>query len=134
MVAVLHYFLILIPMLLIDVCWLFFAGPSFYKPLLDHLMASSMSIYPAVLFYALYALGILILIINPGRQLGMSAVEIVARGAFLGLVAYGAYDLTNQATLRDWPVVVTIVDMAWGACVTALSTAIGLMLIRYFNR
>ena len=79
---------------------------------------------PAALFYALYILGLVVFAVLPGLTVGRAAVA-VARGALFGLIAYATYDLTNQATLRDWPWSVTLADLCWGALASAVAAGAG---------
>jgi uncharacterized membrane protein len=109
------YVAALIAMLVPDGIWLTLAGPRLYRPALGDLLAADFSPVPAVLFYLLYVVGVVVL--TPGRTAGESA----ARGALLGLCAYGTYDLTNQATLRQWPTYLTVADLVWGTLLTAFT-------------
>lgn len=126
------YLYTLIPLVLIDFIWLVLTA-AFYKKELAHLFASSFSIYPALVFYPLYALGIVFLVFSPLSKTDASLYIVFLTGALLGLVAYGAYDLTNQATLREWPLLVTIVDMVWGSFVTGLVSVIAISLSKLFS-
>ncbi|GAB0119662.1 DUF2177 family protein [Acidisoma sp. 7E03] len=108
----------------LDAVWLSLMGPRLYKPLLRGLLAETVNPVPAVVFYLIYIAGILVLAIAPwsgSPKLG----PVVARGAVLGLVAYATYDLTNQATLKNWPTVITLSDLCWGAIVTAAAAGAG---------
>jgi len=116
----------------IDSIWLFSTG-SEYKKWLSHLFADKVSFIPVVLFYFLYSFGVVYFVTGPSIQNNYSNLKIFFIGAFLGLIAYSAYDLTNQATLRDWPVVVTVIDMAWGGVVTGLGAMVAVNLFRYFH-
>ena len=99
-------------------------GSRFYRAYLGHIFAPDFSYAPAVLFYTMYTFGMAYILILPSLQNAVPTVQVLLSGFMLGLMAYGAYDLTNQATIKDWPVIVTIVDMLWGAFVTSLvSTA-----------
>mgnify|MGYP000275859112 CR=1 FL=1 len=93
---------------------------------------SNKNIAPVAFFYPLYALGILVLVVLPSVA-SASWVEALWRGAILGLVAYGAYDLTNHATISNWPLAMTLVDIAWGATVTAFTSVIAYYLITIFK-
>ena len=73
----------------------------------------------AALFYALYVVGVVVLVVRPGESLGWTAWECAGMGALLGAVAYGTYDLTNRATLRGFPWALAVVDLAWGTALTA---------------
>lgn len=122
------YLSILIPLLGIDILWIGFVAKGFYQKHLGYIMAEKFAILPAIIFYSLYALGIMYFVVNPVLA-GKPLWQVALRGAFFGLIAYSAYDLTNQATLAKWPVIVTVVDMAWGAVVTALVSVIAYLII-----
>ena len=91
---------------------------NFYRQHIGHLMSPDVNWGAAVLFYAVYIAGIVFFAIKPALEAG-SAARALAYGAVLGFVAYATYDLTNQATMSDWPVLVTVVDLAWGTVLTA---------------
>jgi uncharacterized membrane protein len=91
-------------------------------------MSTSPSWLPVVLFYIIYAIGITVFVTMPAIQNGMLYLKIFLAGGLFGFVAYGAYDFTNQATLREWPVIVTIVDLAWGAVLTGIVSVISVYL------
>lgn len=109
----------------IDVIWLNVMGPRFYKIYLAHVFDGDFYYIPALVFYMMYTFGISYLVILPGLRDQASAAQIMFGGFILGLITYGAYDLTNQATIKDWPVAVTIVDMLWGAILTSMVSLIG---------
>lgn len=96
-------------------------------------MAPTVNYIPAIIFYPLYAVGIVVLVLLPAVRAGSSTLSVLLTGLLLGLVAYGAYDLTNHATLKDWPLSITLIDMAWGAFVTGASAVIAFSLYNYFN-
>ena len=108
----------------LDIVWLSFAGGQLYRPLLGPILRDDFDPTAAVLFYLLYIAGIVVFVIAPSIADRRSWVAAV-RGAFFGLVAYGTYDLTNQATLKQWPVVITLADLCWGAVLTAVTGAAG---------
>ena len=102
---------------IIDAIWLSVIANSFYKEKLGKLLAEKPSLGAAAIFYALYILGLVVFIIKPG--IDQSLTTVAWKGALLGLIMYATYDLTNQATLKDWPVSITIVDLIWGTFITA---------------
>ena len=108
----------------LDFIWLTSMSEPFYRRLLGHLMAPSPNMTAAVVFYLLYIAGILIFAVRPALVSG-DWRQALMQGAALGLVAYATYDLTNLATLKDWPLSVTLVDMAWGAFLTGLAASAG---------
>lgn len=122
------YISVLIPLALLDAVWLLFVAKGFYAEQMGFLFAKSVNLTPAIFFYPIYAFGILMLVVIPAVN-SSSWVEALWRGALLGLVAYGAYDLTNHATIANWPLIMTIVDMMWGVVVTALSSVVAYFII-----
>jgi len=108
----------------IDSIWLSVTAGLLYRPLLGGLLRDDFDPIAAVFFYALYIGGIVVFVIAP--SIAVSSRRVVAiRGAFFGLVAYATYDLTNQATLRGWPLGITIADLCWGAVLTAVAAVAG---------
>jgi uncharacterized membrane protein len=105
----------------IDAVWLTLAGPRLYTPALGHLLAPQPDLAAAAVFYALYLAGLVVFTVRPD-DLSEPWPRSAARAAFFGLVAYATYDLTNQATMRDWPWHITAIDLVWGAVLTAAST------------
>ncbi len=109
--------------LAIDILWLGFVAPKLNKQNLGHLMAEKTNFIAAGAFYLLYVAALLVFVINPAIASG-SVWQALYRGAFLGLVMYATYDLTNLATLRDWPLKITLIDLAWGSFVTGATSGI----------
>lgn len=118
--AIIGYVAMLVVMAALDAAWLSTMVPAVYRPALGGLLRATPAAVPAVLFYLLYAAGVLVLIVLPALA-GGGWRQALWRGAAFGLVAYGTYDLTNAATLRNWPVSVTVLDMAWGTVLTAVA-------------
>ena len=123
MVRVMTDFLIafvaaLLAMAVIDGVWLGLVARSFYLRHLGPLMAERPNWAAAVAFYLLYVVGVTVFAALPGAE-AETLADAAWRGGLFGLVAYATYDLTNAATLRGWPNVVVVVDMAWGAILTA---------------
>lgn len=107
--------------LTLDGVWLGLLAKDFYQQGLGHLMATSPRWLPALMFYGLYPLGLLYFAVLPQSQdAGLN--QALLRGALFGLFAYGTYDLSNLATLKDWPALVSVVDVAWGTLVSCLAT------------
>lgn len=115
-----------IAFLTVDAIWLSTMADMLYRPLLGDKLAPQFDLAPAVVFYLIYIAGIVFFAVMPaldGEGLGKAALN----GAILGLVAYATYDLTNQATLRDWPLSITLADIPWGAFVTAIGASAGFL-------
>jgi len=103
-----------------DAVWLGTVTASLYRPAIGGLMADTVDWVAAAVFYPLYIAGLVFFVVVPA-VLRQHVREALWRGALLGLMAYGTYDLTNQATLKDWPWMITMIDLAWGACVSGVS-------------
>lgn len=110
--------------LALDAVWLGTMADRLYRPAIGHLMASSFALAPAALFYVLYVAGIVFFAVSPAMGMRRPVLAALGLGALLGLLAYATYDLTNQATLKDWPWQVTLADLAWGSFVTGTSAAV----------
>jgi uncharacterized membrane protein len=115
--------------LALDFVWLSVAGALLYKPMLGDLLAPDPSLPVAALFYLFYVVGLVVFAILPAANAG-SWLMALGLGALLGLIAYGTYDITNLSTLRDWPVMISVIDMAWGASVSAVSALAGYAALR----
>jgi uncharacterized membrane protein len=109
--------------LALDAVWLSTMYARLYRPAIGHLLQEGFAWPPAAMFYGLYILGLVVFAVWPGLAAGRAAVAAV-RGALFGLIAYATYDLTNQATLRDWPWSLTIADLCWGALASALAAGV----------
>jgi uncharacterized membrane protein len=116
--AVGTYVITLLIFFAIDLVWLGVVARNFYRQHIGHLMSAEVNWGAAVLFYAVYIAGIVFFAIKPAFESG-SAARALAYGAAFGFIAYATYDLTNQATMKDWPVLVTVIDLAWGTALTA---------------
>ncbi|UYH55706.1 DUF2177 family protein [Qipengyuania sp. SS22] len=105
----------------LDAVWLSWAGPNFYRPKLGDLLADSFRMTPALVFYAAYVAAVAWFAVRPGLANGIASAAF--NGALLGAICYATYDLTNQATLRNWSTTVTIADIIWGAFATAVAAS-----------
>lgn len=123
------YIIAFIIFIAIDAIWLGLVAPKFYKAQIGHLMADSPNFLAALVFYLLFIVGVVYFVVNPAIEAGEISKVLIA-GALFGFMTYATYDLTNLATLKDWPIVVTIVDLVWG---TTLSTLIGLFTYLIYN-
>jgi uncharacterized membrane protein len=110
-------------MLGLDAAWLTLTANSFYRRLLGDIMLDGFRPAPAIAFYLLYLFGIVIFAVHPAFATGKWTTAAIY-GALFGLFAYATYDLTNQATLKSWSTLVTVVDMAWGCVLTAVSATL----------
>ena len=127
-----NYFLTLIILTSLDTVWLTLTAQPLYRTYIGHLMGPTFVMWPALLFYPMYAASLLIFVIGPSIQYAYPLTQTLLLGGLLGLTAYGAYDLTNQATLKDWPLIITIIDMLWGMLVSAIVCVSATAIIRNF--
>jgi uncharacterized membrane protein len=125
------YGVCLVAFLLVDFAWLVVMSPRFYEPRIGHLMADQVTWLAAIVFYLLFVVGVVVLVVAPGLSAGAPG-STLARAALLGVIAYATYDLTNLATLRDWPLSVTVVDIVWGAVLSVIVAFVGLTAGRRF--
>ena len=123
---VIAYVCTLIVFLAVDSLWLGLVARGFYASQLGGLMRDNIAFWAAGGFYLAYVAGIVLLAVMPALAEG-SWVRAAVNGTVLGLVAYGTYDMTNLATLKGWPVTVSIVDMGWGAILTSMSAIVGFL-------
>lgn len=116
---------------LIDGIWLMSMGQRLYRHYLGYLFADTFQYGWAVLFYMIYAVAINHFIVQRYiSQPQVSMLHLFLEAFFFGLVVYSAYDLTNQATIKNWPLIVTMVDMLWGATLTGMVSVIAYKLIK----
>ena len=120
------YFATLIAFFAIDMLWLGLVARTFYRKYLGFLMAPSPNWLAAIIFYLLFVVGIVVFAVLPGLET-RSLKTTLLRAALFGLIAYATYDLTNLATVKDWPLIVTIVDLIWGTVVSVAVSYAGYM-------
>ncbi len=117
------YLVVLAAFFVIDMIWLGLVAKKFYREQLGSLMRTGVNWPAAIIFYLLFILGLVFFIVYPAVEQG-SWFYALWTGAFFGLICYATYDLTNLATLKNWPLKMTIVDLIWGS---VLSGALGLI-------
>ena len=117
------YFSFLLSLVVIDLIWLLGIAKNLYRDEMGALMAGEPKLLAGLAFYLLYALGVSIFVILPAisKQSWLYALQY---GALFGFFCYMTYDLTNLAVIRDFPMRLALIDIAWGSAVTALSAAV----------
>ena len=115
----LKLFLIAFPVFLaIDMVWLGLISKDFYRAQIGTLMKTDVNWIAGIIFYLIFIIGLVVFVISPAVE-NNSAMHAIVLGALFGLVCYATYDLTNLAVAKDWPLLVTIVDLIWGAVLAA---------------
>ncbi|MDB5964780.1 MAG: hypothetical protein JWQ72_1280 [Polaromonas sp.] len=127
------YAAVLVTMVVIDAIWLRVIAVSWYEAGMGSLLAPSPNLFAAGLFYLLFPLGLLIFAVLPDAA-GSSILKVATMGALFGFFAYATYDLTNLAVIKDWPVGLTALDMAWGTVLSGVASAAGKLALNYFQR
>jgi uncharacterized membrane protein len=117
----------LVVFLLIDMLWLVVIARTFYREQIGFLMRSNVNWIPAILFYLLFVAGLLIFAVAPAFE-GQSLPRAAVLGGLFGLFCYSTYDLTNYATLKDWPLTIVVVDIVWGMALSAIVASAGYLI------
>lgn len=126
--SIIKYFIVLIIFLVIDFIWLAFIAKNLYRKYLGYLMKDKPNLLAAFIFYLIFVFGVLLFVINPALAEG-SLLSALKRGLLFGLVTYSTYDLTNLATVKNWPIRITIIDLIWGTTVSALTSVLSYLMI-----
>lgn len=116
----------------IDMLWLGLVAKNFYAKHIGFLMKSNINWYAAIAFYLLFIAGLILFVITPALE-KHSWLHALLFGALFGLITYATYDLTNLATLKDWSITVTIVDLIWGMVLAASVSVVSYFLATYFH-
>ncbi len=114
--------------LIIDLIWLGVVAKPFYQRSIGHLMADDFRVGAALLFYVVYVVGIVYFCVWGAADWKAAAIN----GALFGFFCYATYDMTNFATLREWPLSMTIADIVWGTVLTATTAAAGAQASRWW--
>ena len=122
-----------VTMLVLDFAWLSLMLGPVYQRLLGPILSESVNYPAAAAFYLIYTVGIVFFAVRPALESG-DWRDALLRGAALGLLAYATYDLTNLATLKTWSLRVSLLDMAWGAALTAAAASAGTILTLRLER
>lgn len=113
----------------IDMFWLGLIAKSFYSKYIGFLMRADVNWIAALIFYLLFIVGLVFFVISPSLE-NRSIVQVVVYGALFGLISYATYDLTNLATIKDWPIIVTVVDMIWGTVLASIVSLISYLIAK----
>ncbi len=130
LVQIIGYVVTALVFLGLDATWLTVMGEKFYRPIIGDLMLQKFSPPPAIIFYLLYVLGMIIFAVSPALTSGKWSTALTS-GAMFGFFAYMTYDLSNQATLKSWTTALSVTDITWGTIVTGLSATFGFLITSY---
>lgn len=108
------YFIALPVFFVIDMFWLGIVAKNFYAKQIGFLMKTDINWLAAIIFYLLFIIGLVLFVVIPALE-KQSLLQVILFGALFGLITYATYDLTNLATIKNWPLLVTIIDLIWGA-------------------
>lgn len=118
--------------LIIDLAWLGFIAKDFYKKYLGDFLSEQVNWMAAIIFYLLYVVGVFIFAILPSVEKN-SLNSAIILGALFGFFAYATYDLTNLATLKNWPLNIVFIDILWGSILTGMVSAAGFYIVKHFE-
>jgi len=112
-------YLIALPIVFVlDMIWLGIISKNFYREQIGYLMSQNINWWAGISFYLLFIVALIVFVIYPSIEKN-SLIQALLLGAFFGFITYATYDLTNLATIKDWPILVTFVDIIWGTVLAA---------------
>lgn len=114
----------------IDIVWLGFVAKKMYAKYLGYIMSPKVNWTAAILFYLVFIAGLIFFALNPALQKESFTYALLA-GAFFGFITYATYDMTNLATLKDWPVIITVVDLLWGTFLCSATSSVSFLILKY---
>lgn len=116
----------------LDAVWLGWMGPRVYRPAIAPLLMDGFRLAPAIVFYVLFVLGLVIFGVTPGFRSGQWT-SALTMGALFGFFCYATYDLTNMATLKVWPLKLTLIDIAWGTVLSGTAATAAYLVAKRFS-
>lgn len=125
MIYLRNFIITFLVFLVVDLIWLGFVAKKLYSKHLGYIMADKVNWIAAIVFYVIFIIGLLYFVIMPGESLK----SVMLTGAFFGFITYATYDLTNLATLKDWPITITIIDLIWGSVLAATTSSVSYLII-----
>lgn len=126
------YMVALIVFFCVDIVWLVFVAKKFYQNELGFIMSSKPNWWAAIIFYLIFIVGLVFFVIHPAEVKDSWQYALLV-GMLFGFVTYATYDLTNLATLKDWPLVITVIDMIWGTVLGGLVSVITFFVVELFD-
>jgi uncharacterized membrane protein len=127
---IISYALTFVVFFIVDMAWLGFIAKDLYKKYLGDFLSEQVNWTAAVVFYLLFIVGVFIFAIMPAVEKN-SLVSAITLGALFGFFTYATYDLTNLATLKNWPITIVFIDIIWGSVLTAIVSTAGFYIVKY---
>ncbi|HZJ85712.1 MAG TPA: DUF2177 family protein [Erysipelotrichaceae bacterium] len=127
-----NYLIAFVVFFVIDILWLGFVAKDFYREQLGFIMATKTNWPAAIVFYLIFIGGLMFFAINPALAKDSIKYAFLVGGLF-GFMTYATYDMTNLATLKDWPLVISIIDIIWGTLLNALTAGVSFYIINLFT-
>lgn len=121
----------LVTFLAADMVWLGVMAPRLYRPVLGDIALPSVNLPAAIAFYAIYPVGLVLLAVLPSLKAEQGSGALLL-GALYGFFTYATYDLTNQATLRNWSVWLTVIDIGWGTVLAGVTSFVAFWVVSRF--
>lgn len=125
------YLVSLVFFIIFDLLWIGVIAKKMYAEKLSFIMSPQINFVPVILFYLLFVVGLLLMVVFPAIE-KKSWTHALLYGILFGLVTYATYDLTNLATLKNWPLSITIIDLIWGSFLSAATSVISFLIIQKF--
>jgi len=125
------YAIALVILIIFDAAWLGVIAKSFYGKHLGYIIAKNIAWWAVALFYPLFVFGLTVFVLLPNIN-GASYLKVFILGALFGLIAYSTYNLTNAATIKDWPIIITPIDVLWGSFVGGATSLFAIIIYRKF--
>lgn len=113
----------------IDIFWLAFVAKKLYQKYLGYIMTDEINSFAAFIFYIIFIVGMIVFVINPALAQESLKVALLL-GLFYGFVTYATYDLTNLATLKNWPLTITVIDISWGTFLSGAVSTISYLILK----
>lgn len=129
---IISYILTSIVFFTIDMLWLGLIAKNIYRTYLGNFLSDEVNWIAAIIFYLIFIAGIMFFAVYPSVQ-KESFIQAIILGALFGFFTYATYDLTNFATLKDWPIQIVFIDITWGAFLSAIVSLSGYFIVRFVN-
>jgi uncharacterized membrane protein len=127
---IISYLLTTVVFFAVDMAWLGFIAKDLYKKHLGNFLSDKVNWPAAIIFYLLFIVGIFYFAILPAVEKASLSKAIIA-GALFGFFTYATYDLTNLATLKDWPLPIVFIDIIWGSVLTGIVSTAGYYIVKW---